>query len=227
MAAQSFGALPYDIRKLIPEYFNYQDILNLCKTEKALARICRDDGFWELLLRERHPYYLPQAGMSFREMFRHAETMYVVYLYMDNELIYDNDSRDDDNLIAAVLAQEILTYVERISRTSPKAVYKLDAYYPGGKQLAPHQIQAISKLHLVRTRGIALAVKLVEEGNDVYTIQGLRPDGVSSLRRVMNVSMPTLQTLVSILSIVMSNVTVSKMELGVLDPYIDVPMTFN
>ncbi len=227
MATQSFGVLPFDIRKMIPQDFTYQEILNLCKTEKALAQVCRDDSFWALLLADRHPQYLPQAGLSAREMFRHAETMYIVYLYMNNNIIYTDESLDDDNLIAAVLAQEILSYVERMSHTRSKRNFVLDAYYPGGKKLAPHQIQAISKLHLVRTRGIALAVKLVEEGNDVYTISGVRPDGVSTLRRVMNVSMQTLQTLVSILSLVLSNVTVSKLELSVLEPYVDIPVVFN
>lgn len=208
MAAQlSFSVLPYEIVSMIPEDFTYQDIVNLCKTEKSLNRLCQDDNFWSLLLQDRHPHYLRRADLTAREMFRHAETMYLVYLYQNNQLIYSDVSADDDNIIAAILAEDILSYTSRSSSTGGPQ-YRLLAYYPGGQQLQPHQINALLTLHRVSGRGLKPAQQLVNKGNDVYTFQMTRPDDVTTVRRVMNVSPETLQTMTLILTTALGPVQV-------------------
>lgn len=100
----SIHDLPKDILNIIAGNLSYDDIIQLCQTNKRFADRCRQDDFWETLLLVRYGDYIHPEDVSPREMFYNYEMMTNVFITDPKQGGYIYLTlNDDDVLISCVI----------------------------------------------------------------------------------------------------------------------------
>ncbi len=172
-------ALPRDLLSTISTNLRYEDIQNLCRTNRSLANTCKSNQFWQGLIAQKYPMYINDSNYNQNPeaLFELLDRSYFVTITSSTQpkpLVIVND--DIEPINGALFA-----YFDTVRFDIPKNKRSINAVGPGNNELSYTAMtevwrNVIAFENFATTRGSELE-GLSQKGLKLYAFKLVFPSG--------------------------------------------------
>lgn len=148
----TFSLFPNEIKQEIGTYFSSRDVMSLCRVEKAVSDICKDERFWRTLITTKFPDFVddpryldhPKDLLSYLE-----QHVYRITLTLPNKkpLCFTSDDKN-------VIAITIMIAFTNCCRTQTEKIYlvnELKIIKPSGVYTPTEEPLTDSEVNIITT----------------------------------------------------------------------------